>query len=1173
MMSKTRIKPWWPAILALVTVAVAIWLLASQASANPSSTITVTSPNGGEAWGGGQVHPVSWATSGGPFVNNPITLSVSWDGGTSWETIATAQPNTGSYSWVVPTANEPDVRIRVAAVEQNGNVISDASNGNFVVDSLIQVPGGLVGNPANVWTNVNSFSLSWVNPPDLSGIVGAYYKLDEEPTSPTDGTYVATTQPNIPNMTMPADGRHSIYLWLKDRAGNVNQAQRNALLNVFWYDGTAPTTRANLSGLEGTNGWWRSAVTINLTATDAQPGSGVTAIYYQLDDQPIQTGTTLVVSVPGVHQLRYWARDAAGNIEAATTIAIRIDTVPPTSQATINGEPAPSGWYIQPVTVSITAADDRSGVAGVRYRLDQTDWVTGTLVTINNDGDHLLEYQAVDVAGNVQTMQSLAVPLDTTPPTTAYQYDPNTIIGDNGWYRSPITVTLIPTDLTSGVSRTEYRINQGSWQTGTRFVLADEGEHTVEFYSVDVAGNSETPFPVVLKIDSVAPVAPPPPTTTPTTWTPRNDFGFIWSKPNDRSGIAGAYYKIGSAPTSNLDGTFTELQVVSGIQVPAQGSFDLYVWLRDGAGNVDHTRHTRVPNAFRYDATPPVTTLALAGTPGDNGWFRSPVDAILTINDDLSGPGTAFYRVNNGVWQTGTSVVLDQDDKHTLTYYATDVAGNVEATRTTTIRIDTVAPAEPQQVSLSPGSWTQVNNFVVAWESPLDLSGVAGIYYKFGEPPTGPFDGIFLPGYNFVSGVQAPGEGEHTVHIWLKDRAGNADATRRVVLQNAAHFDATPPVTQIALNGTQGQNNWYIGPVDVSLLPIDNGSGVARTQYRINGSSWLTGTQFTIGYDGQHLVEFRTTDVAGNQEPLRSATFKVDLTPPVSRIVDLAPTQLLRTFTIQWQGQDRPGSGVATYDVQVRTGRSGSWVNLVSSTTATSATFTGERGRTTYVRVRARDQAGNVRPFTGGNGDAATYVNGVANSGFESANFSSWFTSGALPTSIVPPPAPPPPGSGQYSASLGSSAYGQSPPENPTVPVGSGVLSQTVRLPDRNEWPVVRLAFHYRMYTYDVMWSDYFQAYIDTFDVYLLNSSGTTLAHLLRDGNPNRNLIGPGLPVVDLGWKEVSFDVSQFAGQTVQVVMANSNRRDQIYNTWTIVDNVTVTTPVRRVAFMPVIRH
>ncbi len=1164
--TRSRLGSGIPGIVLLTCV---LLVVVTRASANPNSTITVISPNGGEAWAGGQVRPVTWATSGGPFVSNPITLTVSWDGGSTWDLIAAALPNTGSYSWTVPNANEPNVRVRASATEQNGNVISDASNGNFIIDSLIQVPGGLVANPANVWTNVNAFTLSWVNPPDLSGIVGAYYKLDAEPGGPTDGTYVATSQPVIHNITMPGDGRHSIYLWLKDRAGNVNQAQRNALFNVFWFDGTAPASHAALTGLQGANGWWRSTVTVNLTANDPEPGSGVTAIYHQLDNQGVQTTTTFAVSAPGEHQLRFWARDAAGNNETAQTLPIRIDTVPPTSQATIDGAPAPTGWYVQPVTVTITASDDRSGVAGVRYRLDQSNWITATVIPISSDGNHTLEYQAVDVAGNVQAVQSLPIPLDRTPPTTAYQYDPNTVVGDNGWYRSPITLTLIPTDLVSGVSHTRYRIDNGNWQTGTQFVLADQGEHTVEFYSTDVAGNVETPYPVVFKIDSVAPVAPPPPTTTPGAWTARNSFGFIWSKPNDRSGIAGAYYKIGAAPTSNLDGTYTELQVVTGIQAPAQGSFDLFVWLRDGAGNVDYTHNTRVANAFRYDATPPVTTVGLAGEPGANGWFRSPVTAMLTVSDVLSGPGPVVYRLNNGPWQTGNTVFLNYDDKHTLAYSASDLAGNVEATRTATIRIDSVAPTAPQQVSLSPSSWTPVNNFAVAWESPLDLSGVAGIYYKFGSPPVSPFDGTFVPGYNFASGLQVPGEGEYAAHIWLRDLAGNADHRQRVTLPAAAHFDATAPVTQITIDGIQGQDNWYISPVSINLLSTDGGSGVARTQYRIDGSAWITGTQLTIGYDGQHLIEYRATDVAGNVEPVRGVTIKVDLTPPVTRISELAPTQPVRTFTIRWQGQDQSGSGVATYDVQVRAGRGGAWTNLVSGSAATSAAFTGERGQTYYVRVRARDVAGNVRAFTGGNGDMATYINGVANGGFESANFNSWSTGGALPVSIVPPPAPQPPDVGLYSASLGSSAYGQSPPEHPTVPVGSAELRQTVRLPERGDWPVIYLGLRYRIYTYDVMWSDYFQEYIDTFDVYLLDSAGVQLAHLLRDGNPDRNLIGPGRPVVDLGWKEVNLDISQFAGQTVQIVMANANRRDQIYNTWTIVDNVSITAPGRRVTFLP----
>jgi hypothetical protein len=63
--------------------------------------------------------------------------------------------------------------------------------------------------------------------------------------------------------------------------------------------------------------------------------------------------------------------------------------------------------------------------------------------------------------------------------------------------------------------------------------------------------------------------------------------------------------------------------------------------------------------------------------------------------------------------------------------------------------------------------------------------------------------------------------------------------------------------------------------------------------------------------------------------------------------------------TVSWTGTDT-GSGIASYDVDVRDGSSGSWTTWKSGTVETSATYTGSAGHTYYFRVRARDAAGNL---------------------------------------------------------------------------------------------------------------------------------------------------------------------------------------------------------------------
>ena len=94
---------------------------------------------------------------------------------------------------------------------------------------------------------------------------------------------------------------------------------------------------------------------------------------------------------------------------------------------------------------------------------------------------------------------------DTTPPLTTLTIDPSEPVYD-GWYRFA-WVTLHAIDNESGVNATYYRINQQGWEnySGT-FPLSQNGILLVQFYSVDNAGNEETPKQVQIKMDRNPPV-------------------------------------------------------------------------------------------------------------------------------------------------------------------------------------------------------------------------------------------------------------------------------------------------------------------------------------------------------------------------------------------------------------------------------------------------------------------------------------------------------------------------------------------------------------------------------------------------------------------------------------------------------------------------------------------
>lgn len=94
--------------------------------------------------------------------------------------------------------------------------------------------------------------------------------------------------------------------------------------------------------------------------------------------------------------------------------------------------------------------------------------------------------------------------VDNTPPITIIAI--NGSMGKHGWYIGPVVVSFTASDSQSGVLFTMYKIDNGAWTTYTTpFGISDDGNHTISYYSVDVAGNTETPKTTNCKIDQTKP--------------------------------------------------------------------------------------------------------------------------------------------------------------------------------------------------------------------------------------------------------------------------------------------------------------------------------------------------------------------------------------------------------------------------------------------------------------------------------------------------------------------------------------------------------------------------------------------------------------------------------------------------------------------------------------------
>ncbi len=95
----------------------------------------------------------------------------------------------------------------------------------------------------------------------------------------------------------------------------------------------------------------------------------------------------------------------------------------------------------------------------------------------------------------------------------------------------------------------------------------------------------------------------------------------------------------------------------------------------------------------------------------------------------------------------------------------------------------------------------------------------------------------------------------------------------------------------------------------------------------------------------------------------------VEVSPPQTAVLAL-PAFSRNGLLVQWGGSDPGGSGIQSYDVQVRQGN-GAWTDWRMGVTETSAPFTGAAGSEYRFRSRARDRAQNLEAWPA-TADAAT---------------------------------------------------------------------------------------------------------------------------------------------------------------------------------------------------------
>jgi len=544
-------------------------------------------------------------------------------------------------------------------------------------------------------------------------------------------------------------GQTNLNFWALSSYGDTSSMASAAMQ----LDSNPPTLSLNIPAPDGPNGWYISAAVVSASASDAT--SGVASSQISVNGSTWQNSLALP---DGIYDLQGRALDVAGN-SSTTSINVQVDTIPPLTDLIVSGSPGLNGWLISAdLSLDANASDATSGVASVEYKADGGTWQGGSDFSLS-EGTHTVEARVADHAGHLST-SSISTRIDSLAPFL--DVTSMGLLGTNNWHIAPANFSASASDPSSGLAGVEYRLDAGSWQSGTQVDINSDGVHTLDFRASDLAGNT-TVNSISVKLDQLPP--------TVNLVIPPADGQNGWH-------------------VSDVTVSVNATDATSGL-VAAGVSQDGLVWLptlllmdgrqtvqgqaTDNAGNVG-----LVSASINIDSTPPTISVDLPSVDGQNGWYITLPQVSVSALDATSGVVSSEVRLDGGEWQDINTLAIP-DGNHTLEVRASDQAGN-QTSETYTVNVDSLTP---QSAFTSPveGSTTTISGVVTFSGVSLDtLSGLSEAEVSLDGGNT--WQPLQMTGndWSFTWNTTSAPNGTYDLLVRASDQAGNRENTARITV-------------------------------------------------------------------------------------------------------------------------------------------------------------------------------------------------------------------------------------------------------------------------------------------------------------------------------------------------------------------------------------------------------
>jgi hypothetical protein len=759
----------------------------------------------------------------------------------------------------------------------------------------------VLGVPAD-WQNTTasiSFTCADENPGDTGCANNFYYNLVN---------YGETCDPNVGTLyslgeIIPVSAHQIICYNVTDDGGN---SAVNLSIEIM-VDKIPPTATLQFPEDGKWVGLAGMPLIVSLVGVDDEGGSGIDQVLTGWTGEWTGDPATYTKAFTDEQDTieEYTVSDHAGN-EIGGSFNVKIDLTPP--ETTTDYDPPEKGWEPAHLTVPLTATDlGGSGVEETYYCVDDTNTCTPTESVSESghpdtlfEGNNYIRYYSVDNATNEELVNVTAVNVDLTPPSLVFDTEQLYEFDGDG------QLTLIWSeeyqDGLSGIDRYEVFRNGVSYENTSGVTLQESGlsDATLyEYYVVayDLAGNTNTSGIASTTIDLSPPSVPVmvqlPYYTNKSVFDLHLQSVYVhWLEsidPNYDVGLGSGVdyytlYRNGSDISDPLQVLFyIDEAVVEG------GSYSYNASATDNAIPPHESLSEKTTTII--DTIAPETNHSIAGTPGDNGWYKeTAVYVDFSATDETSGVQAGFPRHGLTPTPTETGTLYLSDGIHTVYYYSQDNAGNVEITNSVEIKVDTTPPTVAH-VSPENGHDTYDRTSINLVCNATDINGLQELYLY--SNLTGSWEYV----NRSVSGLSAEETftitdlslGTYQWYCGANDTAGNTQQTTPWIVNVLNNI---PEVDNVVLSSTYGTNttdenltvtydtfdsdaepvkgiiNWKVGDYIIQNsimdlnMPFEGNNGNEATQALDYSGKNNHGTVFnatwnaTGGHDGFGAYEF-----------------------------------------------------------------------------------------------------------------------------------------------------------------------------------------------------------------------------------------------------------------------------------------------------------------------------